>query len=131
MLRTTLKIIYEMEVVMEQSCSRCSCGSGSCGSGSCSCPCHHQVCSVCHSKMSEDGSCEDFPKSMLELADAAWMEVLKEEIKAHIMATQKGRMKELAKIISEANNQRWKNKMEKKHGCNEFKEKLCSFFSKK
>ncbi len=66
----------------------------------------------------------------LELADCAWMEVLKEKIKEHILATDKERMTELAKIISECNQQRWKNKMGKKRHCKDFEEKLCGFFER-
>lgn len=68
---------------------------------------------------------------LLSVADEAWTEVLKEKIKEHILATQGDRMAELAKIVSEGNNARWKNKMEKKHGCMDFKEKLGRFFGSK
>ncbi len=86
----------------------------------------------CHSKHEE--SCHDEDKHeeltdwFLEVADAAWSEVLKDKIKEHIVATQNDRMTELAKIVSEGNSQRWKHKMEKKQGCMDFKEKLCRFF---
>ena len=65
----------------------------------------------------------------LALADEAWEEVLKDQIKEHILATQKDRMKKLAKLVAEGNNARWRHKMEKKKGCMEFKEQLCDFFS--
>jgi hypothetical protein len=98
----------------------------------CSCPvCQSSgSCPVCHPKgvCGENHSEESHP--FLEIADSAWMEVLKDKIKEHILATQNDRMTELAKIISETNNNRWKNKMEKKHGCAEFKEKLHQFFAK-
>ncbi|HXW53148.1 MAG TPA: hypothetical protein VEL47_03475 [Myxococcota bacterium] len=68
--------------------------------------------------------------AFLELADCAWMEVLKEKIKEQILATDKERLTELAKIIAEGNQQRWKTKMSKKHHCHEFEEKLCAFFAK-
>ena len=93
----------------------------------CCCSCHSS-----HSKQEQSCHGEDphdaFSKSLLEAADCAWMEVLKDKIKEHILATQNDRMKELAKIASEGNSQRWKHKMEKKQGCMDFKEKLCRFF---
>jgi hypothetical protein len=67
----------------------------------------------------------------LQIADEAWEEVLKDEIKKQILATQKERMSKLAKIVSEGNNRRWKHKMEKKQGCAEFHEELSSFFSQR
>lgn len=65
----------------------------------------------------------------LDIADSAWGEVLKDEVKKYILSTQKDRMTELAKIVAEGNNQRWRHKMEKKQGCADFKEKLHHFFS--
>ena len=96
-----------------------------CQSNKCCCPCHSQQEESCHS---EDKHAE-FSNYFLEIADMAWEEVLKDKIKEHIVSTQNARMKELAKIVSEGNNQRWKHKMEKKRGCMEFQEKLGHFFS--
>lgn len=99
------------------------------------CNSNEKCCCSCHSKKEE--SChgedkhEEFAKGLLETADCAWMEVLKDKIKEQIVATQNDRMKELAKIVSEANSERWKHKMEKKHRCADFKERLCSFFGGK
>ena len=90
----------------------------------CSCPCHAKHEEACHS---EDRH-EDMSGWFLEVADCAWKEVLKDKIKEYIVATQNDRMKELAQIIAEGNNHRWKNKMEKKQGCKEFQEKLCDYF---
>jgi hypothetical protein len=63
------------------------------------------------------------------VADEAWTEVLKDEIKKHILATQKDRMSKLAKIVSEGNNKRWKHKMEKEQCCEEFHQQIAAFFS--
>ncbi len=102
------------------------------------CSSNEKNCCSCHAK--HDESCHDghgghggdkhdeFTHFLMETADEAWMEVLKDKIKEHILATQNDRMTELAKIVSETNNHRWKNKMEKKQGCADFKEKLCRFF---
>ena len=79
--------------------------------------CHEQECDVSETEF------------FLEVADCAWTEVLKDEIKKYILATQGDRMKELAKIVAEGNNQVWKSKMDKKKNCKEFEERLCQFFS--
>jgi len=98
------------------------------------CGSHDEKCrKVCH----EEDVCEehehehkdDFTCWLFEVADEAWTEVLKEKIKAHILATQKDRMEELAKIVAEGNGARWRNKWEKKQGCFDFKEKICKFFA--
>lgn len=104
-------------------CSCCSC----CNEGSC-CSC----CSSCNTKNNKschgEDNHEEFACGLLEAADCAWMEVLKDKIKEHILSTQNEKMTELAKLIAEENCQRWKHKMEKKHACADFKEKLCRFF---
>jgi len=55
------------------------------------------------------------------------MEVLKEKIKENIKANSKN-MDELARMISEANHERWKKKMDEKSCCGCFEEKLKNFF---
>ncbi len=64
----------------------------------------------------------------LELADAAWEEVLKEKIKEHLLSTQNDRMAELAKIVAEATTSVGEIRWRKKHGSMDFKEKLGRFF---
>jgi hypothetical protein len=93
----------------------------------CNCECCASKQETC--EVREDAH-EAFAECLLEAADCAWMEVLKDKIKEHILATQNDKMSELAKIVSEGNSQRWRNKMEKKHSCMDFKEKLCNFFCK-
>ena len=75
----------------------------------------------------EHDSC-DKEKFFIELADEAWTCALKEKMKEYILKTQGDRLEELAKIVAEGNNQRWRHKMEKKQSCMDFKEKLCRFF---
>jgi hypothetical protein len=114
---------------MEECCSSkgCSSNSSSCSSNESCCP-TSACCCPCHAKHCEEDQHDAFASCLLEAADEAWMEVLKDKIKEHILSTQNDRMSELAKIVSEGNSQRWKNKMEKKAGCSDFKEKLCNFF---
>jgi hypothetical protein len=105
----------------------------------CHCHCHDhsdEHCGECcsshhhhHDECCGDGRHHEASGSeaFLELADEAWMEVLKDKIKAHILANDT-KMDELAKIISEANHARWKMKMAGKHGCDDFKQKLHDYF---
>lgn len=83
----------------------------------------------CHESKGEDG--EDFAHHLLELADAAWRDVLKEKIKEEIKGRHSAKLDELARIVSEANSAKWKQKMSSKKGCKEFHEKLCHFFNQK
>lgn len=78
---------------------------------------------TCHDE--KDDCMSDF---FLEIADCAWTDVLKDKIKEYILSTQDKHMTELAKIVAESNNQRWKNKMANKQSHIEFEEKLCQFF---
>jgi hypothetical protein len=55
------------------------------------------------------------------------MEVLKEKIKENIRASAKN-MDELARIISEANHERWKKKIEYSQCSGSFESKLGEFF---
>ncbi len=109
-----------------------SCGSNSgcgCKSQGSSCDCNSSQCGSQKSCGCECGSCKDQHKNcdysakFLELADHAWMEVLKEKIKEHILANAKN-MDELAATISEANHERWQKKMEGKQCCCRYEEKI-------
>lgn len=94
----------------------CSCGCG-CGSGS-----HY------HHHHSEESGCHCAEK-FLEIADEAWREVLKEKIKAKILAHKGDRMEQLAEIIASANGEKWKHIISAKTKCNEFKDNLKAFLS--
>jgi hypothetical protein len=96
-----------------------SCACGCCGGHTCSCSCHG----------SKEDSCKDIPGKFLELADSAWMEVLKEKIKDHIRQND-SKLNELAQVISEANREKWKHKKEKFQGCHQYEEKLKNLMSK-
>lgn len=100
-----------------------------CGNSSCSCNCCAEE--SCEGEDNEE--CKG--TKLLELADEAWMEVLKDKIKEHIRATDT-KLDELAKIVAEANHKRWKHKM-KQEKCNEeydqccddYHDQLCQLFS--
>lgn len=96
-----------------------------CSNQKCCCSCHAEEKHTCP----VTGEHEEMPNWFFEVADEAWSEVLKDKIKEHILATQNARMTKLAKIVSEGNDQRWKNKMEKKQSCHDFHEQIASFFA--
>ena len=58
------------------------------------------------------------------------METLKEKIREQVIELNGSRLDELAKIVAESNNARWKNKMAGQQGCANFKQKLKDFFGK-
>lgn len=89
---------------------------GSCGCGSDNCGC------------STTGKCNCADK-FLELADAAWTELLKEKIKHKINAKKGEHLEKLAEIVAKANGEKWKNKMSSKTNSQEFKNSLKEFFS--
>lgn len=106
---------------------------------------HHDACEshgdACASDKSHGDSCcssphhhhhheeDSFSRQLLELADEAWMEVLKEKIKDQIREHNGANLEKLAQIVAETNNHRWKNKLDQKHSCNAFKDKLHEFFN--
>lgn len=122
----------------DSSCGKHSHGKGSCGcSSSCQQSCHCHCCSgnhcgcqsqSCgsHQHGSHEGCCEHAHK-LLEIADMAWMEVLKDKIKEHILANDH-KINEIARIVAEANHSRWQQKMEQKECCDCYEEKLKELF---
>ena len=106
-------------------CSHCSCGcqsnENSCGQNKCNCSCHEH----------KGHECEEMEMNFLELADKAWMELLKEKIKARITATSNDTLEQLASLISDANHNRWKEIFASKKCCSDYKSNLKDFFRKK
>lgn len=108
--------------------SSCSC----CGSkGPCSC--HKDVCSCsyCKTGHAHAHGHEDFANQLIEMADNAWMELVKDKIKDHILASSGKELDKLAQLVAESNKLRWKEKLAMQKGSKDFKEKLGEFFSKK
>lgn len=89
----------------------------------CGCCCHHKDGS--HSCGDEH---KNFSQELLQLADDAWMEVLKEKIKEEILSSSGKHLGKLAKLVSEANNTRWKNKLAQSKTCEDFNHKVTEFF---
>ena len=87
----------------------------------CSCGCGSH-------KHSHEGGC-NCAEHFLTIADEAWKEVLKEKIKAKIVAKKGEHIEKLAEIIAVANGEKWKHKISAKMKCNQFKDSLKDFFS--
>jgi hypothetical protein len=58
------------------------------------------------------------------LADEAWMEVLKEEIKKDIIKNSGDHLKKMAELVSRTNHKRWAEKIEEKRNVETFEEDL-------
>ena len=92
-------------------CGECHCGEG------CSCHSHECGSSCSHGD-------EKFTTLLLELADEAWMEVLKDKIKEEIVRNNGEQLTALAKLVSTTNHKRWGAKMHAKASCEEFESQL-------
>lgn len=104
-------------------------GSGSCHP-SCNCSCHSSCqCNSCKCGCHSHSSChEDFAHELLEMADEAWMEILKDKIKAKIEVTSGAHLDKLADLVASSNRERWVNKMKKKQACETYEDKVADFF---
>ncbi|OGI02291.1 MAG: hypothetical protein A2Y25_10150 [Candidatus Melainabacteria bacterium GWF2_37_15] len=96
--------------------------------GYCKCGEHYQC--ACKHEHSHKDKCS-YRDELLELADEAWMEVLKDKIKANILAKKGDEVQKLADIISKANGERWENKMKAKRNMEDYKNTLKDYYSSK
>lgn len=96
-----------------------------CTSGSC-CPSTKKECCCQDKSYNKYGGQSDF---FLEIADCAWLEVLKEKIKEHIKTNDSEYLNKLAKLIAEGNQKRWEHKMSGEKCCHDFEQKLCALLS--
>lgn len=92
---------------------------------------HHDCGCCCHNGASMENAHPDFAHELLELADAAWMELLKDKIKEQIKSSNGAQLDKLAKLVNHANKERWDHKMAKKSVCDSFREKLHEHFTSK
>lgn len=99
-----------------------------CDAKGCSCSCHS--CTCCKKAGHHEEEC-CFSTKLIEMADDAWMCLLKEKIKAQIEKTSGKQLDNLAKIVSDANHSRWKHKMNAKNECDHFKQQVEDFFKHK
>lgn len=73
--------------------------------------------------------CCDFPEKLLDLADEAWLEVVKEKIKKEIEASCGEKLNKLAKLVAETNKTKWSAKIAGKQQCQEYKQNLLKLFT--
>lgn len=100
--------------------SSCGCGNKSCGccSSDCKCGCHQDGC--------HHG---DFAHELIQMADDAWMCLLKDKIKAKIENLSGKNLDELADLVANANHKRWISKMEKHEAKDDFEDAVADFFT--
>jgi hypothetical protein len=89
------------------------------------CSCEKHECSGGHEH--KEGCC--CAEKFLAIADEAWREVLKDKIKAKILAKKGEHMEQLAELIATINSEKWKHKISARLKCDDYKEKLKEFFS--
>lgn len=103
---------------------------------------HHHHCEHDSCKSEKDCACcngtcshhhhhhhtQDFAHELLEMADEAWMEVLKEKIMQQIESSDGKHLDELAKLVCDSNKTRWKNKLGANKSVSEFREKISEHF---
>lgn len=83
------------------------------------------ACETAGSPVSHHGECCcDMPEKLLQLADEAWMEVLKEKIKQEIIANGGEKLDEIAKLVAETNCAKWQHMIAGKMHCEEYTSSL-------
>lgn len=100
------------------------------GSGCCSQE-HSCECGVCQAEQGHHHEECEFSHHLLELADEAWMEVLKEKMKEQILANNGKNLEKLAKVVTESNGAIWKHRMGVKQAKKDYAAKMCEVFSEK
>lgn len=87
------------------------CGNDTCGSGmesSEGCGTQEGKCGCCHETSKE----EMMFNMMLEIADSAWMKLMKEKMMKHYEKTKGHEMEKMAQMMADANSTRWMNEEE-------------------
>lgn len=92
--------------------------------------CNSEPCPTNPCATTSGGSEEcNMPEKLIQLADEAWEELLKDKLKAHIQAQKGKKLDDLAKLVAEANDARWKHLIQGKLKCEEFKTRLKSLLA--
>lgn len=116
---------HDHENQKDSCCSQGSESKHSCSDSCCCCCCHDSCGTSCHHHHDKD-----FSHELLELADEAWMEILKDKIKQQIISSSGKNLDKLAKLVSDANQKRWQNKLGVNKVVSDFKEKIAEHFGK-
>lgn len=105
---------------------QCGCGSEHNDDGSCKCGCGCSCGKHYHHHHEEGCNCGE---KLLMIADEAWKELLKDKIKAKILAKKGDHLEKLAEIVAVANGEKWKHMISAKTKCNKYKDTLKEYFS--
>jgi hypothetical protein len=104
---------------MSHSCNGKSCSEGHHGhsASDCGCCCHKQCGCPCHHK-------QKYADQLIEIADEAWMEVLKEKIKDEIRKKSGDHLTQMAQLVNESNHKRWVDKIDERKNAENFDDRL-------
>lgn len=91
--------------------------------GCCSCSANHQCGCNCHRHHHK------YSDELLDLADEAWMEVVKEKIKEEIRQHSGEHISKLAKLVAESNHSRWNHILSEKKNHEDFEKNLRNLVS--
>lgn len=89
--------------------------------------CHHDD-SCCNAGHHHHHDHEHFADRLLALADEAWMELLKDKIKAEILAIHGDQLDKVAKVVSGANSGRWQHKLAADKNAGNYRQQLGALF---
>ncbi len=93
--------------------------------------CNDNTCCTTNDETQCDSAGEEcctMHETLLELADEAWYEAVKDRIRKEIDASCGEKLDELAKIVTEANQCRWQHKIGGKVKENAYKTRIREFF---
>ncbi len=86
--------------------------------------CSTESCATTQKSDSDCGCGCDMHEKLLLLADDAWMELLKEKIKAEIDKSNGQHMDKIAKLVADTNCDKWGHMIQAKVKCNEYQDNL-------
>lgn len=104
-------------------------GHGSHGHSCCSENKHHCCCKGCNCGCHGDHE-GDFAHELLEMADEAWMDLLRDKIKLQIETLSGKHLTELASLVANANHKKWIDKMAAGDSKDDYEDKVAEFFSR-
>lgn len=97
---------------------------------------HHHEEAHSHSHCHDDDECDmeghelSYADMLIEMADEAWEEVLKDKMKAEILKTSGEQLDQIAKLVTQKNSERWKGIMSNKESDEKYKDTLRDLLTK-
>lgn len=83
----------------------------------------------CNTAPQQEEECCNLHERLLDLADEAWLEVVKEKIKKEIEASCGDKLNKVAKLVAETNKAKWGAKISAKQHCKEYQQNLLQLFT--